>query len=411
MNTRMNRARLNIGVYLLAPYARTEAHIKDIADAYVDFIVCMDNDRTALDLFEKYGIGAIVSGVLPSWWGGDGSNAGKMREQNPMQKYVLAAERFCDHPSIWGLDIGDEPSALDLPYYGEVFAEVNRTFTAQFPYLNLYPNYASVSQNSAEQTVNQLGTRTYEEYIERYCRCVASDYICYDFYLYSISVTKHYENLLTVSEACRRYGRSMWTVLQVNSKRADRWISENNLRFQAYSAMAFGTENIIWACYTAGWWHNQVLDGEGNKTEQYEKMKKVNREIRAVADEYMKYRCVKTHFVGYGEDHPDMRSVSEKQVSSLDTDRFYDVHTENNTPLVVGEMVSRACGASTALMICVADDPHEKNICRHTIVFKAVSGKHIFAVSANGMHEITPDEYGTYRVFAWSNDGVLILER
>ncbi len=84
MNIRMNRARLNIGAYLLAPYARTEAHIKDIADAYVDFIVCMDNDRAALDLLEKYGIGAIVSGVLPSWWGGDGSNAGKMREQNPM---------------------------------------------------------------------------------------------------------------------------------------------------------------------------------------------------------------------------------------------------------------------------------------------------------------------------------------
>ena len=31
--------------------------------------------------------------------------------------------------------------------------------------------------------------------------------------------------------------------------------------------MAFGAENIIWACYTAGWWQaNQVLDSQGNKT-------------------------------------------------------------------------------------------------------------------------------------------------
>ncbi|MBQ7915173.1 MAG: hypothetical protein IJ315_00110, partial [Firmicutes bacterium] len=71
----------------------------------------------------------------------------------------------------------------------------------------------------------------------------------------------------------------MWIVLQVNSKHKEEWISENNLRFQAYTAMAFGAENIIWACYTAGWWHNQVLDEKGEKTQQYEKLKKVNGEI------------------------------------------------------------------------------------------------------------------------------------
>ena len=42
---RMDRSRLNIGVYHLRPYARTEAHIKDLADCGVDFVICMDNDR------------------------------------------------------------------------------------------------------------------------------------------------------------------------------------------------------------------------------------------------------------------------------------------------------------------------------------------------------------------------------
>ena len=107
MNKRMNRNRLNIGAYILQPYARTEQHIKDLAESGVEFVVCMGNDRPALDLFQKYGVGAIVTGVLPGWWGGDGNNAGKLEETNPIEKYVAAAEAFEDHPAVWGIDVGD----------------------------------------------------------------------------------------------------------------------------------------------------------------------------------------------------------------------------------------------------------------------------------------------------------------
>ncbi|MBQ9995478.1 MAG: hypothetical protein IJP32_03840, partial [Clostridia bacterium] len=82
MNKRMNRERLNIGVYHLKPYARTEKHIRELKECGVDFVICMDYDKPALDLFEKYGVGAIVSGIVPGWWGGDGDNAGKMAETN-----------------------------------------------------------------------------------------------------------------------------------------------------------------------------------------------------------------------------------------------------------------------------------------------------------------------------------------
>ena len=39
MNTRMNRNRLNIGTYFLRPYACSEAHVKDLADCGIDFVV------------------------------------------------------------------------------------------------------------------------------------------------------------------------------------------------------------------------------------------------------------------------------------------------------------------------------------------------------------------------------------
>ncbi len=409
MNKRMNRNRLNIGVYHLRPYARTEAHIKDLADCGIDFVVCMDNDRPALDLFHKYGVGAIVSGIVPGWWGGDGNNAGKLAETNPMEKYEAAAKAFSDHPAIWGIDVGDEPSALDFPYYGRVMDYVNRAFPNQFPYLNLYPNYASVSQNNAQETVNQLGTATYDEHIQKYCENVPVDYICYDFYLYSINVTKHYENLRVVADACRNTGRSMWIVLQVNSNKPAEWMSENNLRFQAYTSMAFGAENIIWACYTAGWWHNQVLDGEGNKTQQYDKLRKVNAEIRTLADEYMKYRRVSTHFVGF-EGHPHMAAVKQPAVESLNTGVFFDVKADNGAPLVVGEMVNRNADGSVALMVCAADDPYETDPKEYRITFRAPD-RCVRALGGEGYKTVTHLGDGLYAVSVKSNEGVLITAR
>ena len=408
MNKRMDRNRLNIGAYHLRPYARTEAHVKDVADCGIDFVVCMDNDRPALDLFHKYGVGAIVSGIVPGWWGGDGSNAGKLAMTNPMEKYEAACASFVDHPAIWGIDVGDEPSALDFPYYGKVIDYVNRAFSNQFAYLNLYPNYASVSGNNAQETVNQLGTATYAEHIRRYCECVPSDYLCYDFYLYSINVAKHYENLRVVADACRNTGRSMWIVLQVNSHRPEKWMSENNLRFQAYTSMAFGAENIIWACYTAGWWHNQVLDDQGNQTEQYGKLKRVNAQIRTIADEYMKYRRVSTHFVGY-QGHPDMNCVQQESIASLSTGVFFDVKSDNGAPILVGEMVSRTGDGSAALMICAADDPYEKEPKEYQVTFRAPN-RCVRALGGEGYRTVT-DLGGVYAVTVRSNEGVLITAR
>ena len=409
MNHRMDRNRLNIGVYHLKPYARTEAHVKEVADCGIDFIVCMENDRPALDLLHKYGVGAIVSGIVPGWWGGDGNNAGTMAAVNPLEKYASAAAAFTDHPAIWGIDVGDEPSALDFPHYGKVTDSVNRAFPGQFAYLNLYPNYASVSQNNALETVNQLGTATYAEHIQRYCECIPSDYLCYDFYLYSINVTKHYENLRVVADACLRTGRSMWIVLQVNSSRPEEWMSENNLRFQAYTSMAFGAENIIWACYTAGWWHNQVLDAEGNKTPQYDKLKKVNAEIRTIADEYMKYRRVSTHFVGFAG-NTDMAAVQQEPIPSLSTGVFFDVQADNGAPLVVGEMVSRNRDGSVALMVCAADAPHEEHNHTFRITFRAPD-RCVRALGGQGYKPVIDLGGGLYAVTVTSNEGVLITAR
>ena len=305
--------------------------------------------------------------------------------------------------------MGDEPSALDFPYYGRVIDTVNRAFPHQFAYLNLYPNYASVAKNNAAETVNQLGTATYAEHIERYIENVPTDYICYDYYMYSASVAGAYENLRIVADACLRTGRSMWIVLQVNSNKPEQWISENELRVQAYSAMAFGAESIIWACYTAGWWHNQVLDEHGEKTEQYEKLCRINAELKAIGEPYMRYRRTATHFVGYAADDPELSKLQQKPVTAANTGFFFDLHAEDGK-LLCGEMVSRdpLADSSRAMFVCNATDPMDTAPASHTVSFVA-HDRRITLYDKNGARVLTPDADSRYTFSLENCHGALLV--
>lgn len=408
MNT-MDRSRLHVGTYVLASYAHTEKHIRELAECGIDFVIGVPNDHALLDLFSRYSVGAIVGGAVPGWLGGDGNNAGQMAEKNPIERYEQAAAAFKDHPAIWGIDTGDEPSALDFPHYGRIMDFVSRRFPRQLAYLNLYPNYASVSKNNAEETVNQLGTETYDEHIEKYCENIGMDYICYDYYMYSATVGGAYANLRTVADACLRTGRRMWIVLQVNSSREENWISANQLRFQACSAMAFGAEVITWACYTAGWWHNQVLDGKGEKTQQYDKLKTVNAELHRMGETYMKYRRVSTHFIGF----PDAKGTPDSRVQpfeALNTGIFANLRADRGENLLAGQMVSRADDGSYALMLCGADDPYDRAQKEYKVSFRA-DNRTVFAVAGEGARPLSRLADGSYELKMKSCEGVLLVAR
>ena len=404
----MDRSKFNIGTYILNENAKTEKHIKEIAECGLDFFVGVPYETQTLDYFHKYGVGVFVRGTMPTWWGGDGKNAGTMYKCNPLSVYVESGKKFKDHPALFGLEIGDEPSALDFPHFGKAFTCIKESFPSRLlPFLNLYPNYASVADNTDAQKVNQLGTPTYKEHIDVYCKYFPADYICYDYYPYAAGYPGHYENLRIVANACRSTGRSLWIVLQVNSHTKERFISENQLRMQAYSALAFGAEAIIWSCYTQGWWENNVLDENGNKTEQYAKLQKVNAELHSVTKEYMRYRNTSTHFVGFKADSPYLAKLQDTPaLESLSTGIFFDVKPEEGGLLIVGQMASRERDGSSALFLCAADDPEDKAPKQFNVTFRC-NGK---SVTANGV-ALSPNADGLYSLPMKSCSGVLLVSK
>lgn len=382
-----DRSKFLIGTYCLQPYARTEAHIRQLADAHIDFICAAPCDRVLLDLCQKYGVGLFAQ-YLPGWGGWLGENAGKMAETIPLSEYERCAAEFRDHPAIWGLDIGDEPCALDLPHMGRLAETVHRLFPNQIPYTNLYPNYGAIPENTPEDVVRQLGVEKYEDYIGKYIECVDTDYICFDYYMYDANIFRAYENMALVAGKCRASGRDMWIVLQVNSKDPAVWQSKNRLRHQAYAAMAFGARAISWACWTAGWWHNHVLDANGEPTQQYEKLRTVNAEIKAMGEAYMRYRNRSTRRFSGG---------AIGKVGSLTN--FY-----SKSDLFIGEMADE--NGRQALMMVNINDPYDVSPAAGTVRFD-YEGK-LSALRCGKPLAIRRDG-NTYEFEIGSSEGVLLM--
>lgn len=403
---RYDKSKLNIGAYILQPYARTEKHVKEIKECGIDMIIDMWYDLKTLDLFSKHGIGAIVRDVAPHWWGGCGK-AGQFHKECPIELYEKIAKKYIDHPAIWGISIGDEPSALDIPYYGIVLDKVAKLFPNSFPYLNLYPNYATVAENTADETKSQLGTKTYSEYIDVYCKHVPADYISYDYYVYA---TKNLggclENYRIVSEAARRYGKRFMYIAQVNSQNPAEIVTVNQLRFQAFSAMSFGAEDISWGCYTAGWWHHNVLDENGEKTEQYDKLKTVNSEIRNLADKYMKYKNTCTHLIGFSDEISKKSGMETSDVFS--NGYFTNLRTADARALIIGDMTGKTNCDKKALFITVADDFMDVNTTETKLIFECC--KKVCAYGKDGKLKVEFDENSNhYSISVQSNDGILII--
>ena len=420
--SRMDRSKLLIGAYSWKKAACDEAHVRDVKECGIDFIVGVDvRDRTTLDLFAKHGVGVIGNCALSGWWGGDGSNAGKMRLQRPRAMYEAQLATYLekyDHPAIWKIALCDEPSALDLPYLGEVCDMIAARVPQAPAYLNLYPNYASVSTATGAQTRNQLGTATYREHIDVYCRTVPLDYISYDFYVYTPNRKRRpslyrqmYDNFNIVADACRRTGRSFWYIPQVNSHNAADFepTTENRLRFQAYSAMAFGAEAISWACWMPGWWTNNVLTASGEKTAQYDRLKAVNAELRRLGPIYMRYRSTATHYVGFAATN-GLETLGMPLLDSFVNGFFMGLETRESTPLLIGEMTPRGKDdGSRALFVVASGDPFDYAPAMRTVAFRIPKMRAVSAFGGHGPVALTREADDMFSLRLAENDAVMLV--
>ena len=331
-------------------------------------------------------------------------------------------DRFGDCPASFCVDIGDEPSALVLPQMRKIALRTYEAFPGKLVYLNLFPCYARLATDGADSAKSQLGTKTFAEYVDTYCRQMPLDYISTDFYLYSSGVTNnaallrcYYLSNRDFGDACARTGRSYWFYAQANSLKTylpAKPTSERMMQWQALSAMAYGAESIAWACWSDyGWWTNNVLTVTGEKTEQYEKVKNVNRRLHCIGGPYMQFRRTATHLVAHdGPAAARLKGLGLTSERCVDTGFFRGVRTTDDAPLLVGEMAPRdAAKPCRAIFVFAADDPWDMNPVTKTVEFRAVGT--VKGWGLDGEMPVERSDDGLCRVTIGSNEAVLLMVR
>ena len=408
--SRMDPAKFHIGAYgYHYPFLWTEEKVKELRDCGLDFVFGVPiQQRQVLDWLQKYGLGCVAVGVT----GIDHTKTSEeLRAERPLDRYEADMDRFLkeqDHPAVWMLNLTDEPTALGMDYIGEVCRMMLKKSPQTPPCVNLYPNYARVVESEATVKESQLGTRTYREHIDVYCRTSPLDYISYDFYVMFDDpqdirnwTKKMYDNYEIAAEVCRKTGRDLWYIPQVNVRP---WckvgMSANKLRYQAFTAMAYGAVSINWACWGPFWWHGNVYDKQGVRDDAlYGRLKEVNGEIRTIASYFMNFRNVATHRIGGTDGNADFGNG-----------RVVGLKASDGSELLVGEMAARRPGAcESALFVVAAGDPTDERKADHEIVFQ--SAHEVAAVGTTGKTEIRRDGSDRLSMTLKDNQCALIIMR
>lgn len=311
--------RYPVGIYYLSENLWNPDGVRKLAEIGVDFLVAVRPNTQLLDLCQKNRIGILSSGNFQMWWGGDGSNAGHYADTFPMQTIERVRSTYPASPAIWGDYLVDEPNVQDYAHINNVIQYYRLFLPNKLPFVNLYPNYASVAGNTADQTVSQLGVNHYSVYIERYLQMIDLPYLCLDFYPLTGEeggpFDRYFENLDIVSNACRRSGKSLWMITQAGAWKAEEAIDTFQLRWQTGLCLAYGARAIMHASYSKGWWEASTacVTETGEKNPMYDSVQKVNREIHAVGSDYLKYKNTGTYVCGdLSNTHPRIRTQLEQ---------------------------------------------------------------------------------------------------
>lgn len=294
INGKLDRDRILCGASIFGGTPEvTENDIRLIADAGFDFIIngnAGDYGRKINDWCLKYGVATI-----------DYENReffGKPLESLDFDDPALFSG-FAPHAASVG-DCGiDEPHTSAFSFVAALHRASMKALPGRFIFSNLLPAGALKAA---------LGAKSYKEYVERYSDEVPGDYLSVDIYPFhpcrilnkaEMAICLHTYH--TVGNTCRRDGKDFWLYIQSQM----RWFSHlytmttsEMIRWQVYASLCYGCRSIIHASYNPVWGDDAIgiIDYDGNLTEQYLYVKKVNSEIQKLSPVIKNYRSLGVMF-------------------------------------------------------------------------------------------------------------------
>ncbi len=226
----------------------------------------------ALDNCRAAGLQAIVSDARTAEY--DWSKVDAATARRNVSNLVAQVGR---HPAVYGYYLRDEPGAALFPGLNVVASAVQELSPGKWPYINLFPDYASREQ---------LGTATYAEHLEQFIATCHPRILSYDNYSLMDDGTvreNYWTNLEAVRAACRRHNVVFWNIVLGVAHFHYREPGPADLRFQAYTTLAYGGRGLSYFTYMApavGNYRAAAIDQFGHETPTWHHLQNVNLQVQ-----------------------------------------------------------------------------------------------------------------------------------
>ncbi len=281
------------------------------------FYLGSDRTMTALENCKKVGLNAILN--YNDWMAERVSGDENYNGDTPFSKYDLYDE-YKD--IITGVHICDEPyKDRHFPLYG------NKTLIEDFK--KVYPNADFIVNLIPITALSSRGFDSYSEMMELYEKTFMEPFgdkafVSVDVYPFHEGSRNDdgtlLENYRYIANSAKKYGVKPGYILQSSVGGADEGkkefemnLSENDLRWEIYNALAFGADTLQYYCYSVP----KSFDEDGNEvfmydecilkrddtpSEVYYSLQKLHKEIQSFADVILSYDWDTTVGVSGSED-------------------------------------------------------------------------------------------------------------
>lgn len=184
------------------------------------------------------------------------------------------------HPALFGYMLGDEPRMADFDTYKHRYHAIRTADSTHLCYQNLFPYYG-------DELLETIDAASYEEYLRKFSE-IPLPQISFDFYPiwdYDIRPTWYY-TLEAVRRESLRTGVPFWAFVLSTPHVGYPQPTLEMLRLQIYSNLAYGAQAIQYFTFRTPPpddtydYHNGPITLEGQKTETYNIVRDMNRELR-----------------------------------------------------------------------------------------------------------------------------------
>ncbi|MDR2139368.1 MAG: hypothetical protein LBP50_07460 [Tannerella sp.] len=218
-------------------------------------------------------------------------------------------KRIMHHPALSGYHLRDEPSATDFPELGAWTKRIQAVDAKHYCYINLFPNYAALHQLGMD-TRSQYGKGSYAEYVNEFLKEVPVPFISFDHYPVVeengvlLLRPQWYRNLEEIAAASRKTGLPFWAFALSVAHASYPAPSVGEIKLQMYSNLAYGAQALQYFTY---WnptgdpvydFNHAPIGLDGKRTDVYDRIQAVNRELQNVAGVFLGAKVVSTGHTG-----------------------------------------------------------------------------------------------------------------